>query len=90
MYEHQNEVVRGFFGVPGGYLKPSGKLMSLMGHSGGEEAGHGRRLMPPLSQSELDKGRGRGPPLSFSLSLLYPFPLFVGRKGGRILLDLES
>ena len=33
---------RGFFGVPGGYRNPPGKLMGLLGHSGGEEAGHGR------------------------------------------------
>ena len=45
---------------------------------------------PPLPQSELDKGRGRGPPLSFSLSLLSPSPLSVGRKGGRILLGTVS
>ena len=64
------------------YRNPPGKLLGLMGHSGGEEAGHRSWGAPPLPQSELDKGRGRGPPLSFSLSLLSPFPLSIGRKGG--------
>ena len=84
IYGHRNgsEEDWGFFGVPGGYWNSLGKLLGLIGHRGGEEAGHKRCGTPPLPQSELDKGRGCGPPLSFSLSLLSHFPLSVGRKGG--------
>ena len=44
----------------------------------------------PPSQSELDKGWGRGPPFLLPLHL-FPFSPSVGRKeGGESYLDWES
>ena len=60
---------RDFFGVPGGYRNPPGKLMGLLGHSGEEKVGHGRWRPPSPRQSELHKGWGRGPPFLLPLHL---------------------
>ena len=83
MYGHRNgsEEVQGFFGVLGGYRNPPGKLLSLLSHRGGEgrqATGGGAR---PPSQSELDKGWGRGPPFLLPLPL-FPFPPSIGRDEG--------
>ena len=82
MYGHQNgsEEVRGFFGVPGDYWNPPGKLMGLMGHSGERKEGHKRWSAPPPAQSELDKGWGRGPPFLLPL-LSFPFPPLHWKEG---------
>src|SRR5215216_5319636 len=86
-YRHRNgsEEDRGFFGVPGGYWNPPGKLMGLLGHSGEREAatGGGAPLPSPI---RIGQGVGARPPFP---SPSPPFPLFPspleGRRGGRIL-----
>ena len=84
IYGHRNgsDKVQGFFEVPGGYRNPPGKLMGLMGHSGGEEAGHGRWRAPPLPNPNWTRGGG-ATPLFPSPSLVFPLsPSLLEGKGG--------
>src|SRR5215216_4250210 len=57
-----------------------GKLMGLLGHSGGEEADHGRRR-PPLPNPNWTRGGGAAP-LFPSPSLSLPLSPSVGKKEG--------
>src|SRR3954468_11601750 len=67
-------VKSGFYRSTGGYRTPPppGEVMGLLGLSGEERGPSGGGAWAPLPQSELDKGRGRRPPLLPSLHLLLP------------------
>ena len=65
-------------GVLEGYRKPPplGELMGLLGHSGGEEAGHRRCRAPPCPNPNWTRGGGAAP-LFPSPSLSLPLSLSV-------------
>src|SRR5215216_2661379 len=69
------EWFRGYWvhiGVPGGYGNPPGKVMGHMGHKGRERAAH-KGWRAPMGSSNWTRGGGAAP-LSFPLSLSFPFP----------------
>ena len=78
-------VKSGFHRSTGGYRNPPGKLTGLMGHSGEEEAGHGR-WHAPRKGVRIGQGKGAAAPLSFLLSTSsFPPSPTPTRKGGVLL-----
>ena len=82
-----SEGYRIYTGVPGGYRNPPGGYWASWAQSGGRGEAAGGGAWPPLPQSELGKGRGRGP-FSFLLSTS-SFPLLLDGigKGGKTYLE---
>ena len=60
---------------------PPGEVMGHMGHRGEARQPTRGWLPPPHGESELDKGRGRGPPFLL-LPLSFPLSPSGKRKGG--------